>query len=67
MKLGEAGTLLKKFSTPIMVLGGALAAFGLTSYGGNRIYMGWSDSARIEIAIGVGLFLLGMFSRKNTS
>jgi hypothetical protein len=41
-----------------------LAALGLSGYGGNSIFTGWGDSARIEIAIGAALGVLGMILRK---
>jgi hypothetical protein len=64
MKPSDVEGLLKKLSIVIMVLGGALAALGLSGYGGNRIYMGWRTTDRIEIAVGVALLILGMVSRK---
>jgi hypothetical protein len=66
MTIGELEALMKKFSLPFMVIGGGLAALGLSGYGGNRYFTGWSNSDRIEIATGVALFILGMFFRKST-
>ncbi len=51
---------MKKFAVPIIILGGGLAAFGLSGW---RRY-GWEIDARIEIALGVVLLLLGIFLRK---
>ncbi|MHB1672723.1 MAG: hypothetical protein ACYCSP_00585 [Acidobacteriaceae bacterium] len=65
MTIRELEVFVKRFSLPLMVIGGAVAALGLSGYGGNRIFMGWSDSDRIKIAVGVGLFILGMFIRKS--
>lgn len=65
MKIGEIEVLMKRFSLLMMVIGGGLAAFGLSGYGGNRYFLGWSFGDRIEIAIGVALFILGMFFRKS--
>ena len=65
MTIGDLEALMKKFSLLIMVIGGGLAALGLSGYGGNRYFIGWSYSDRIAIAIGVALFILGMFFRKS--
>ena len=66
MMIREIEAILKRFSILFMAIGGAVAALGLSGYGGNSFYMGWSDTDRIEIAVGVGLFILGMFFRKKS-
>lgn len=66
MKAADAEALLKRFSIAIMAVGGGLTALGLSGYHASRFGSGWDDDARIEIVIGVALFILGMFSRKNT-
>jgi hypothetical protein len=55
---------MKKITIPMIVIGVGLAALGLSGYGGNSIFTGWGDSARIEIAIGAALGVLGMILRK---
>jgi hypothetical protein len=52
---------MKKYSVPMIVFGGALAAFGLFSRNG---FGWWPDDAKIEIAIGVGLLILGIILYK---
>jgi len=40
MTIGDLEALMKKFSLLIMVIGGGLAALGLSGYGGNRYFIG---------------------------
>lgn len=65
MMIRDIEALLKKLSLTLMVIGGAVAVLGLSGYSGTHI-QAWSDTDRIEIAIGVGLFILGMFFRKQS-
>ena len=66
MNLNTGRQLLKKAAIPMMVIGGGLAAFGLTSYQGSRLLSGWSVGGQITIAIGVALFILGALLRKES-
>ena len=57
---------MKKLSIAMAVLGGALAAFGLTGFSasldnvaGLSGWAGWDTASRVEVIIGVALFLLG--------
>ena len=52
---------MKRFSIPIIALGGGLASFGLAGFIPNG---GWYDSSRVEIAIGVVLLIVGILFRK---
>lgn len=64
MNVGGLEAAVRKLSLPLMVFGGALAALGLSGYHRIFAFSGWSDGDRIEIAIGVALFIVGMFFRK---
>jgi hypothetical protein len=62
---------MKRYAIPMIVVGAALAAFGLFSYHADRSYIGaassgWDTGAKIEIAIGVALLVWGMFLRKES-
>ena len=61
MNLGNAGNSLKKYSIAMIVCGGALAAYGLS---GRTAFGWWPDDARIEIAIGIALLILGIVLHK---
>ncbi|MGP8250500.1 MAG: hypothetical protein ACLQHF_00600 [Terracidiphilus sp.] len=53
----------------IVVIGGALAAFGISGFeehSGIYGWAGWRVEDRIEIAVGVALVILGMFLRKES-
>lgn len=66
---------IKKLSSPMIVVGGALAAFGFSGFSASVETLlgslsgsaGWSIGSQIEITIGTALFLLGMSLRNQGS
>jgi hypothetical protein len=54
----------------MIVLGGALAVFGISGFEAHVGSFGgaaWDIGDRIEIAVGVGLFILGISLRRSTT
>ncbi len=62
---------MKKLPIAIVVVGGALTAFGFTGFdafiddaAGLSGYAGWDTASRIEVVRGIALFLFGMYLLK---
>ena len=56
----------KKLAIPLIVGGGALAAYGLAGYSTLFSASGWSRDSQIEIAIGVAALLYDLILRRDS-
>lgn len=65
--IGEAA-MKGKIAIVMVVFGACLAVYGIFDYQGavGILPAGWTPGDRIEIALGVGLFILGLLLRRDS-